>query len=311
MADAGNTPVLMVLGSFQFSLNTLVFNEWSRTTEWKWPDQERLGQLDALQFTGPGKESLTLPGELLPNFKGDVKGIDTLRGLADDGVPYLLTDSYGFVLGRWVIESIDEKQTIHDTKGKPQKIEFTIKLRKFDDGQKPDGTSNAGLPDAPADILGPVTDASAVSGFSSMVKSVQASATSAIGQLKAVSAQVTAVVAPVLAQATSAVGAINRSLAVVTDLRNTAGEIGAQVQAIGNIAGAASGAKTLVDKITSLGIRASSATSVIGNITALAGATPVAVTNVLSTATNATTGVSTLLASASNAASALEKKFTS
>lgn len=64
--NSGNAPVLLMLGGFKFSLNTAVFTELNRDTSYKWPGQERIGQWDALQFTGPGEDRIRLPGIVYP-----------------------------------------------------------------------------------------------------------------------------------------------------------------------------------------------------------------------------------------------------
>jgi phage protein U len=303
----------MMLGDFQFSLNTLVFQEWARSTGWKWPAQERFGQLDALQFTGPDAETLQLPGVLYPNWRGDYASLDQLRQMGDDGQPLLLVDSMGFVQGRWVIEKLDEKQSSHGTDGTPRKVEFTLELRKFDDGEAADdGSSILSKVSSAADAASAAASGSAagaLSGFAGMVKSVQSTAATALGSLKSAAAQVATVVAPVLSQAASAVGALNRSIDVVNDLRATATDVAAQVQSIGTVGGALSGTKTLMDKVQALGIHAASATRVVENVSALAGSVPSAVTSALNAASNATTGVSTLLANTESAASSLMKKL--
>jgi phage protein U len=294
--DSGNLPTMMVLGDYIFSLNTLVFQEWARTTEWKWPAQERMGQLAAKQFTGRGEDALELPGVIYPDFAGDIQSLDELRAMANDGLPYDLTDSLGFYQGRWVINRLDEKQTHHKTDGTPRKVEFTLRLSIFDDGTTADDGSSV-LDKA----SGLVTAATTATGTTS--------AATALGSLKAAAAQVQTVVGPVLAEANSAIGALNRSISVVNDLRSTAANVAAQVQSIGNIGAVLSGSKTLLDKIEALGTGASSATRVIGNISLVAGSVPSSVSMALSSASNATTSVSSLLDSTKTAASSLLAKF--
>jgi phage protein U len=310
-ANSGNMPTMMVLGSYQFSINTIVFQEWARKTKWKWPGQERMGQMDALQFTGAENDTLELPGVLYPDWRGDITSLDTLRNMGDDGQPYQLVDSMGYVLGRWVIEGLDEKQSNHKADGTPRKIEFTLSLRMFDDGQQPDDGSSVLAKATGAATAAAGSTSGALSGFSSMVSSVQSSAATVLGDLKSAAAQVQSAVAPVLADANSAIGALNRGMAVANDLRNTASQVAQQVQSIGNIGGALSGAKTLLDKVQALGIHAASANAVINNISSMAGSIPAAATSALTTAGKATTGVSTLLTNTQNAAQSLMSQFSS
>lgn len=310
--DSGNTPVLMVLGDFQFSLNTLVFQEWQRKTGWKWPGQERFGQLDALQFTGLGEDTLQLPGVLYPNWRGDIANIDDLRAMGDEGQPFMLVDSMGNVLGRWVIESFEEKQSLHDATGKPRKVDFVLSLKKYDDGETADdGASILDQVSSAATAVASGTDAAAVSSFSSMASSIQSTAANALGNLKSAVSSVTATVAPVLSEAASAVGALNRSIDVVNDLRSTAADVAAQVKSIGNTAAAIGGAKTLLGKISALGMGAASATRVVENVALIGGTSNLSVSSVMASAHAATTSVSSLLASASSASSKLISSLTS
>ncbi|OJA61085.1 MULTISPECIES: phage tail protein [Burkholderia cepacia complex] len=307
-ADSGNMPTMMVLGDYLFSINTLVFQEWARSTEWRWPAQERMGQYDALQFTGPGPDTLELPGVLFPNWRGDINGLDELRSMGDDGQPYQLVDSMGYVQGRWIMERLDERQSHHMVDGTPQKVDFTLRLRKFDDGEETD--DGASILDKATGALSSVAGAgSALSGVAGVVGKIQSGAASVLGDLKSAAAQVQAAVAPVLADAASVVGAVNRGIAVVNDIRNVASQVEQQVKSIGNIGAALSGATTLFEKARALGIHAASASAVIANISSMAGTLPAAATSALSAAHNATKGVSGLLASTQSAAQSILSKF--
>jgi len=54
-----------------------------------------------------------------------------MRAAADIGQPLLMVSGLGAVLGRWVIEKIDEKQTVFASAGVPRKQEFTLSLRRY------------------------------------------------------------------------------------------------------------------------------------------------------------------------------------
>lgn len=131
--DSGNAPVLMMLGGFKFSLNTAVFTEVQRGTSWRWAGQERVGQLDALQFTGPGDDRITLPGIVYPDFRGGTRNLDDLRQLASQGRPLRLILASGEILGAWVIDHVEETQAFHKPDGSFRRQAFTVSLRKFGD----------------------------------------------------------------------------------------------------------------------------------------------------------------------------------
>lgn len=129
--DAGNAPTMLMLGGFKFSLNTAVFSEVRRSTAWRWPAQERVGQLDALQFTGPGEDRVVLPGVIYPDFRGGPTQLDELRSIAERGKPVRLISAGGAMLGAWVIESIEETASGFKVDGAPRKQEFQVTIRKF------------------------------------------------------------------------------------------------------------------------------------------------------------------------------------
>ncbi len=131
--DSGNAPVMMMLGAFKFSLNTAAMQDVDRSTGYRWPAQERIGKLDALQFTGPGADTITLPGVVYPDFRGGAGQIEQLRGLARKGAPLRLIAGTGAVLGMWVIENVRERQSAFKPDASFRRQEFEVSLRKFSD----------------------------------------------------------------------------------------------------------------------------------------------------------------------------------
>ena len=126
--------VMMQLGSYQFSVNTAAYQDLNRSTEYRWKNQERVGQHDALQYTGTGVDSITLNGVVFPAYKGGTAQVDDMRAQAGNGQPLLLVDGRGFIHGRWVIERIDEQQTVFARAGVPRRQQFSLQIRKYDDG---------------------------------------------------------------------------------------------------------------------------------------------------------------------------------
>lgn len=102
-------------------------------TSYRWPAQERIGQFDALQFTGPGEDRITLPGVIYPDFRGGSDQLNELRSLASRGQPLRLIAASGEVLGMWVIESVEEVQSTFKVDGSPRRQDFTITIKKFGD----------------------------------------------------------------------------------------------------------------------------------------------------------------------------------
>lgn len=122
--------VMMQLGSFQFSVNTAAYQELRRRTAYTWASQDRFGRSPNLQFTGPGEDTITLSGVIYTEYRGGIGQLDAMRGMASRGMPLLLVDGYGRLLGRWAILSVEEGQTVFAAFGRPRKQEFTLQLQR-------------------------------------------------------------------------------------------------------------------------------------------------------------------------------------
>ncbi|HHA2675027.1 TPA: phage tail protein [Stenotrophomonas maltophilia] len=134
--NSGNAPVFLMLGSFKFSLNTAVFQEIQQSFDFRWRAQERIGQMDALQYTGPGDSRMTLPGVVYPQFKGDETQMVKLRKIAEEGKPQRLLTGMGGNLGLYVVEKLEVTHSNFTPKAQARKQEFTLTLRKYADAKK-------------------------------------------------------------------------------------------------------------------------------------------------------------------------------
>ncbi|MBQ3564953.1 MAG: phage tail protein [Alphaproteobacteria bacterium] len=144
----------MILGDFQFSLKSLSPNTLSRTTEFNWSDAERIGDLPNLQNLGISKDQIEIEGVFYPKFTkensinngnsitsrvmnflnlSEDSGYDSIEAIRTSNLckiaSNLISDD-GEILGKFVITSIKETQSYFDANGKPQKIEFTLTLKK-------------------------------------------------------------------------------------------------------------------------------------------------------------------------------------
>lgn len=127
--------MMMALGMFIFSLETLVYQELQRQTDWRHGSTSRIGTNPARQFLGRGDDSITLPGVLLPGLAGTQLSLDTLRMMADTGKAWPLVEGTGRILGVWAIESISETRTLFFRDGAARRIEFNLVLKRIDDGR--------------------------------------------------------------------------------------------------------------------------------------------------------------------------------
>lgn len=122
---------MMGLGDYRFSVDTAAYQEFQRTTDYRWPKQERIGQAPARQFIGLGDDTITLTGVVYPTHRGGLGQLNSMRALAGQGVPQILVSGTGEVLGKFVIEGVDESGTIFFANGAPRRQSFTLKLGRY------------------------------------------------------------------------------------------------------------------------------------------------------------------------------------
>jgi len=67
--------VMMLLGNFRFSVSTTAYQTFAHSSAYRWQAQERYGQQPAMQYTGPGEESITPSGDIYPSFAGGIAGL--------------------------------------------------------------------------------------------------------------------------------------------------------------------------------------------------------------------------------------------
>ena len=127
--------MMMALGMFVFGLPTLAYQELQRSTEWRHGSTSRIGTNPASQYLGRGEDTINLPGTLLPGLVGSPLSLDVLRTMADTGKAWPLIGGTGRIYGLWVITSISETQQVFFEDGTPRRYEFTINLKRIDDGR--------------------------------------------------------------------------------------------------------------------------------------------------------------------------------
>lgn len=127
--------MMMGLGMFVFSLPTLAYQELQRQTAWRHPSNSRVRARPGRQFLGPGDDTMTLQGLLLPELMGSRQSLRELRQMADDGQAYPLVNGAGEVFGAWVIESLSETGSMFVNDGRPRRIEFALQLARVDDNK--------------------------------------------------------------------------------------------------------------------------------------------------------------------------------
>lgn len=275
--------VMMQLGSFQFGVTTAAYQELKRTTEWRWPAQDQFGKLAALQYVGPGNDTITLPGVIYPEYRGGLTQLDALRDLGNTGEPQTMIDGRGNIIGRWVIERVDEGQQVFAAAGVPRKQEFTLQLRRIHDDSLATVTAPGPLAitstTTPAIPPTATTPAAKVTG---LADSVASSVKNVQGAISTAYANVLTAVGPITSVASSATGAVLRCSEVASDLLFAANRVRAVVGKSPINYTALAEAKALADKANILMTGASSSAAILRRTTtkleSLAGATQAAVT---------------------------------
>ncbi|MBM4211605.1 MAG: phage tail protein [Gammaproteobacteria bacterium] len=122
---------MLALGPYRFSLNTSAYQSLKRSSEYRWPSLERIGQEPLLQALGQGSDRIDLDGVIYPHFRGGLGQINAMRDSAQRQEPLMLINGLGEVLGRFVITQIEETQNTFLPDGVPRKIEFRLSLERY------------------------------------------------------------------------------------------------------------------------------------------------------------------------------------
>ena len=124
----------MALGEFQFSIDTVQYQNLSTEYAWRWQQKDRIGKKPARQFHGPNADMKTLSIVIYPETKNDLLLIDSLRNIANKGEPLRLvsgTARGGADLGLWVLEKLSISEQYFLTNGIPLEIKGSIAIAEY------------------------------------------------------------------------------------------------------------------------------------------------------------------------------------
>lgn len=256
--------VMMTLGEFQFSITTAAYQELTRTREWRWPTQERFMQNQALQYVGPGGDTISLPGTIYPEYRGGLGQVEAMAALADKGMPLDMISGTGVVLGRWVIERLEEKHSTFAVQGVGRKQEFTLGLRKFAPPAAGTAASFSAPAAVPTSIAMPAANAQSLMGSAgSTVSGIASSIGSSLDTLKKIGTAASSVLQPL----TRALNTATSLKASITDAKRLLGSaptslstassltqlVGAANNAVANSGQAGAAMKNSLDSLNALG----------------------------------------------------------
>jgi len=126
---AAQSNILFKLGNYKFMLINSVPQTLQRSTSYNWPTQQRYRQKPTSQFVGEGDDVITLTGVIFPEFRGGLHEVDKFRAMAATGKPHLLVTGHGAILGYWLIENVEEEQSLFALAGSFRKQTYTMRIR--------------------------------------------------------------------------------------------------------------------------------------------------------------------------------------
>lgn len=142
---------LMSLGQNVFyvpmvEVETPGYETLQRDTSFTWIPQGRLNAPLALQYTGPGQDTIVIEGRLWPEFFGGIQTLSALRAAGAAGKPLpliryhpvqdentgkLLQGIQADVLGDFVIMRVRSHDKHIGSSGTPRMIEFALELQAY------------------------------------------------------------------------------------------------------------------------------------------------------------------------------------
>jgi hypothetical protein len=306
--------VMMQLGTFQFGINTAAYNDFKRTTEQRWACQELLGQLDALQFLGPGADAVTLSGVIYPDWRGGSSQVQDLRNLAAQGFPLLLVDGMGAVWGMWAIEGVEESARLFGAGGQARRQEFTVKLRKAADivpgvgGDYPVDEPEAAASEGGAEDGAFQSPEDAAGEIQRLLNRSAAAATAATGELGGVAGLVDAAKAGIGAAASSVAGCVARCNEATGELQGSVARATGLLGSGSTFASVTASARAIVSDATALARFPASASQCLRNtLSSLrqAGGSPMSAISAVQGAVSSADRVSGMLRNATRSASSI------
>lgn len=142
---------LMSLGENVFyvpmvEVETPGYETLQRDTSFTWIPQGRLNAPLAMQFTGPGQDTIVIEGRLFPEFFGGIRTLAALRTAGAQGKPLPLIRYFpavdeetgaiqqgiqAEVIGDFVIVRVRSQDKHIGSSGSPRMVEFALELQAY------------------------------------------------------------------------------------------------------------------------------------------------------------------------------------
>jgi phage protein U len=125
----GPTPI--ALGPYQFQALGFGMTDLNRDLQTPWAEIDVAMRFDALHWTGPKSDSVTIKGVLFPQEFGGLAALNGIAAAARAGRPLTLVTGAGDVGGRFVVVSVSEDWSYIDARGRPRRDAYQIQLRRY------------------------------------------------------------------------------------------------------------------------------------------------------------------------------------
>ena len=123
---------LVTLGMFVFGMDTLPYQQFVHSMEWRHGDTDRHQARPASQYLGPGADTVSISGLCVPEVAGDYGAFETLKQMGDTGDDYPLIDGIGRVFGHYRIVRLEREHLSVMGGGLPRHTGFRIELERVD-----------------------------------------------------------------------------------------------------------------------------------------------------------------------------------
>lgn len=132
--DSALSRVMLHLGEFSFSVDTLAYQSISQEGTWNWVEQARTGKTDLLQYAGMKAPTKTFEGQAHALMGSSLKSLGDIYQQGLDARPLLMVSGTGQVMGYWVIKSVSDTASSFLPGGMTRQKSFnmTIQFYGFD-----------------------------------------------------------------------------------------------------------------------------------------------------------------------------------
>ncbi|MDH7641163.1 phage tail protein [Sphingomonas oryzagri] len=124
---------VMSLGTFVFSIPTLLFDQFQQREGQRFATNARVGARDAVQAIGPDEETIRLDGLAVAELQDADGSLDQLRGMMEATGIWPLMDGNGRLYGYYVIRSLENRSRTFLAGGEKLAFEFGLDLLRVDD----------------------------------------------------------------------------------------------------------------------------------------------------------------------------------